>query len=221
MVNKQDVLGQVPPEILVDSGVSWVFWGMIYVLLVTILNGPDIISWLPPGKWIEPLVIAPLWGISFIFRDVIQYLYEDTNTKKTNAYGFWISMIFVGLAAIVSLNFGDASIKESSVIAFVIAAFVDGIIFSWVRGKSFAHRLLLSNIVCTALVDVPLIEFLQIQDGVIDFNLARSFFGAFMEVSPALLLFSFSFICYFLTKKYPLKTYPRCISSLANAFKIS
>jgi hypothetical protein len=171
-----------------EPNILWAVWGMVYAILVTVLNLPMVSDFFPPGSMQGILFGWPLWGITYMIRDAIQYSYEDSVEKKAKSSGLWPSMFFVVLGCVGNLIYADPLIMLPSVIAFFAASLMDGWIFSKTRAYRLGVRLLVSNI-GAGIVDTTLYLSIMYGLGHISLNIPHHILTAFMEVFPALIAF--------------------------------
>ena len=124
----------------------WLVWGVIYVVLITVLNIPKLVAWFPPAS-ASTIIVSPLFGISFLLRDAIQHSYESVSGGAGRFRGFWVSMMFVALGALANVFYADPTTLVPSVVAFVAGSAIDGIVFSLTnKNRGLSYRLLISNV---------------------------------------------------------------------------
>ncbi len=177
------------PGVASELNIQWIVWGVIYVVLITILSHPNTVAFFPSGSWRVLLVAFPLWGITYMIRDAVQYSFENTAEKKAKSSGFWPSMVFVALAAVISFIYGDSAARIPTVTALVVAITVDGLVFSRLRHLNLTQRLLFSNI-AAAFCDAPIfITLMLLMHDHLQLNMFRHVLTVFMEIFPALIVF--------------------------------
>jgi hypothetical protein len=177
------------PEIKTEPDILWIVYGVVYVIVITILNIPKFVEWFPPAS-ASTIVVSPLFGLSFLLRDAVQYTYENTREKKAKSSGFWISMVFVGLGVLGNILYADPITLLPSVVAFVAGSVVDGVAFSMSKAHSLGYRLLYSNVwagIVNTTIFVTLAYGLAYMNFEIFWNVLLP--KIFMQILPGLLLF--------------------------------
>jgi hypothetical protein len=171
-----------------EPNITWIIYGVFYIALVFGLSYPPLVTYLPVGSMSTILITVPLWGVALMLRDMVQYTYEDTPEKRQKSSGFWPSMGFIIVGAIINGIYADPSIKVAVIVSCLGSSMVDGIIFSRSHHRSLTFRLFYSNViasVCNAFLFVMSMRL----TGHFTFNMFHMTFGTFMEISPALLFF--------------------------------
>ena len=166
----------------------WIAYGILYIIVIGVVSHPSIPEFFPPGVLSGLLLISPLLGISYLLRDAIQYNYEDTIEKRNGSSGLWVSMIFVLFASFATYQYRNPDYAIAGSTAFVIASFVDGIVFSKMRHQSLPLRLLISN-VFAAVLDVFVFMSLMIIQGHFEINWAYDMALVVMEIFPGIVVF--------------------------------
>jgi uncharacterized PurR-regulated membrane protein YhhQ (DUF165 family) len=182
--NTDDVLLQ-------ETKIQWIVCGCLYLLLVVLSNHPRIIEIFPHGSTASLLIILPMVGIAYMLRDGIQYLYENTPEKRAQGAGFWPSMLFVGMGVIFTWLYGGVSSRLAGAVAYAVASVLDGLVFTKLRRHGLAYRLLLSNVV-GAIADCCIFIIIMNWTHRMSSDLNDVFISAFLQISPALILFLLS-----------------------------
>lgn len=174
-----------------EPKIQWIICGLVYLLLVILSNHPRIVAMFPHGSTISLLIMLPMVGIAYMLRDGVQYLFEDTPEKRAKSSGFWPSMIFVGIGVFFTLFYADPSARIAGAVAYAVASMVDAVVFSKLHRHGLAYRLLLSNVV-GAVADCWIFMAVMNWGHQMDSSFGDAFISAFLQISPALLLFLLS-----------------------------
>ncbi len=180
----------VPPKLNIqrEPNIQWIIWGVMYTILVVVLDLPAALEFFPVGSIHAVLFIWPIWGITYMLRDAVQYAYENTAEKREKSSGFWPSMLFVGLGVLGNLWYAPPLIMWPAILSIVTAGVVDGIIFSLTKRYGLGYRLLFSNI-GAAIFDSGIFLFIMTYFEHTQVDIQYQVLTASMEVFPAFVAF--------------------------------